>query len=324
MLMLRLSAVGRTLPCRGALVGLAIGVFMRSIARRVSLVPLALVASSVMLAGSVAHADDDRELTARGDFAAGRYQEALDIYAKLFAETLHPTYLRNVGRCHQMLGNADQAIKTFREYLRRVPELAPAQRTEVEGFIAEMEALKKTREKAAADEATKSASASGSTAQPSSAGAGGPPTVEAQMAPQPEPGPEAGMSHGGQIGVVVRGDTGVLPDFGLVVAPGLSYGLSDHLEIEAGALVGQFKGGWAGARFFFSTGSLKPLASLGFPLFSVHGSLTPGVQPGLGLQWDVDRHFGLFADVTVSYFPGASDALGRFWLVPVLGIQGRL
>jgi tetratricopeptide (TPR) repeat protein len=305
---------------------LTIGVFMKPVARRVSLVPLALVAFSVTFAGSVAHADDDRDLTAREEFAAGRYQQALDIYAKLFAETLHPTYLRNVGRCHQMLGNADQAIKTFREYLRRVPDLAPAQRAEVEGFIAEMEALKKTQEKAAADRATTSPGASASSAQLSStgAGAGGPTTVEAQTAPQPEPGPEAGTGHRGQIGAVLRGDTGVLPDFGLVVVPGLSYGLSDRFEIEAGALIGQFKGGWAGARYFFSTGSLKPLASLGFPLFSVHGSLTPGIQPGLGLQWDADRHFGLFADVTVSYFPGASDGLGKLWLVPVLGVQGRL
>jgi tetratricopeptide (TPR) repeat protein len=322
--MLRSSAVGRTFPCKGALVGLAIGVFLKLVARRSFLVPLALVASSVVLAGSVARADDDRELTAREEFAAGRYQEALDIYAKLFAETLHPTYLRNVGRCQQMLGNADQAIKTFREYLRRVPDLAPAQRTEVEGFIAEMEALKKTREKAAADQATTSPSASASAAQPSSAGASGSPSVEAQMAPQPEPGAEAGTSHRGQIGVVLRGDTGVFPDFGLVVAPGLSYGVSNGLEIEAGALVGQFKGGWAGARFFFSMGSLKPLASLGVPLFSAHGSLTPGIQPGLGLQWDADRHFGLLAEVTASYFPNASNGLGRLWLVPVLGVQGRL
>ena len=248
MLMLRLSAVGQTLPCKGALVGLTIGVFMKPVARRVSLVPLALVAFSVIFAGSVAHADDDRELTAREEFAAGRYQQALDIYAKLFAETLHPTYLRNVGRCHQMLGNADQAIKTFREYLRRVPNLAPAQRAEVEGFIAEMEALKKTQEKAAADRATASPTASASSAQPSSAGAGagGPPTVEAQTAPQPEPGPEAGTGHHGQIGAVLRGDTGVLPDFGLVVAPGLSYGSSHRFEIEAGALIGQFKGGGPG------------------------------------------------------------------------------
>jgi hypothetical protein len=87
----------------------------------------------------------DRDLAARAHFAAGRYAEALDGFAELYAETLHPTYLRNVGRCQQMLGEPDKAIISFREYLRKGAPLDAAARTEVEGFIAEMEALKKRR-----------------------------------------------------------------------------------------------------------------------------------------------------------------------------------
>jgi len=88
---------------------------------------------------------DPRELKAREDFAAGRYQQALDVFAKLYAETLHPTYLRNIGRCYQNMGDADHAIVTFRDYLRKHEAITPEQRAEVEGFIAEMEALKKQR-----------------------------------------------------------------------------------------------------------------------------------------------------------------------------------
>jgi len=306
-----------------AVVGVAIGACLSSLAGRVPL-PVALAASSILVAGSVAHADDDRELTAREAFAAGRYQEALDIYAKLFAETLHPTYLRNVGRCHQMLGNADQAIKTFREYLRRAADLPPQQRSEVEGFIAEMEALKKTQDKAAADRAATTAGPASTS--PTSAAAGSPPTIEAQATTGQGAGADAGASpssHRRQLGAVLRGDVGVYPGLGLVIAPGLSYGLSNQLELEAGALVGHFKGGWAAARFFFSTGAVKPLASLGLPLFSASGSLRPGVQPGVGLQWDPDRHFGVLAEMTVSYFPGASENIAHLYLIPVLGIQGR-
>ena len=50
-------------------------------------------------------ATDPRELKAREDFAAGRYQQALDLFAKLYAEKLHPNYLRNIGRCYQNLGD---------------------------------------------------------------------------------------------------------------------------------------------------------------------------------------------------------------------------
>jgi hypothetical protein len=90
-------------------------------------------------------AGDPRELKAREDFAAGRYQEALDVFAKLYAETLHPVYLRNIGRCYQNLGDADKAIISFRDYLRKHKTISADERAEVEGFIKEMEALKKQK-----------------------------------------------------------------------------------------------------------------------------------------------------------------------------------
>jgi len=92
---------------------------------------------------------DHREMKAREDFAAGRYQDALDIFVKLYAEKLHPNYLRNIGRCYQNLGDPDKAISSFREYLRKAKSVTPDERTEVEGYIKEMEDLKKQREQAA-------------------------------------------------------------------------------------------------------------------------------------------------------------------------------
>ncbi len=85
---------------------------------------------------------DARELQAREAFAAARYREALDLYAKLYAEKLHPTYLRNIGRCHQNMGNPEEAIASFRDYLRKAQGLPANERQEVEGFISEMEALR--------------------------------------------------------------------------------------------------------------------------------------------------------------------------------------
>jgi len=88
--------------------------------------------------------EDGAELKARTHFAAGEYKEALEIYARLYAETMHPTYLRNIARCHQNLGNSDKAISSFREYLRKARDLSPDQRAEIEGYIAEMEQLKRS------------------------------------------------------------------------------------------------------------------------------------------------------------------------------------
>src|SRR5207248_1136716 len=88
------------------------------------------------------------EMQAREAYAAGNYQEALNLYAKLYAETLHPTYLRNIGRCHQNLGEPEKAIASFREYLRKARELSTDERAEVEGFIHEMEDLQAKQSRA--------------------------------------------------------------------------------------------------------------------------------------------------------------------------------
>jgi tetratricopeptide (TPR) repeat protein len=109
-----------------------------------------VVALAATFAAAPAVAVDAREMKGREEFAAGRYQEALDIFAKLYAETLHPIYLRNVGRCYQNLGDPDRAITSFREYLRKHKTIGPHERSEVEGFIAEMEELKKQRAAAVA------------------------------------------------------------------------------------------------------------------------------------------------------------------------------
>jgi tetratricopeptide (TPR) repeat protein len=92
----------------------------------------------------------DKELKARKLFAAGQFQEALDLFAELYAETLHPVYLRNIGRCHQKLREPAKAIDAFRDYLAKGKDITVDERKEVEGFIRDMEALQDEQRKAAA------------------------------------------------------------------------------------------------------------------------------------------------------------------------------
>jgi len=120
----------------------------RSSFRVAALLAIALAAATSSLlattATAVAATDaEDQDLKARKLFAGGDYRQALDIYVNLYAETLHPTYLRNIARCQQNLGEADKAIASFREYLRKAKDLSAAQRQEIEGYIAEMEDLKR-------------------------------------------------------------------------------------------------------------------------------------------------------------------------------------
>lgn len=109
--------------------------------RIVAVLALVLVTLSASEAG--ARKDEDRrEVEGRALFAKGDYPAALDIFATLFAEKNDPIYLRNIGRCYQKLEQPGKAIDAFREYLRRA-KVKPAERTEIEGFISNMEEMQK-------------------------------------------------------------------------------------------------------------------------------------------------------------------------------------
>jgi tetratricopeptide (TPR) repeat protein len=107
-----------------------------------ALVLIGLLAQAAPGQAAGPKAKESRELRAREAFAIGHYQEAIDLYGKLYAEKLHPTYLRNIGRCYQKLKEPDKAIDTFRDYLSRAKNLPANEQKEIEGYIAEMEALK--------------------------------------------------------------------------------------------------------------------------------------------------------------------------------------
>src|SRR5262245_14649727 len=105
---------------------------VRALTALVVLVSLALAAPVATRAAG----DDGAEMKARTHFAAGEYKEALEIYARLYAETMHPTYLRNIARCHQNLGNPDKAISSFRESLRKARDLSPGPHKDIAGCLA--------------------------------------------------------------------------------------------------------------------------------------------------------------------------------------------
>ena len=88
-----------------------------------------------------AYAANPTEIRARQSFAAGRYQDALDLFARLYAETLHPVYLRNIGRCHQKLREPQKAIDSFRDYLAKEKTISVEERQEIEGYVKEMQTL---------------------------------------------------------------------------------------------------------------------------------------------------------------------------------------
>jgi tetratricopeptide (TPR) repeat protein len=70
-------------------------------------------------------------------FALGRFDEALEQYEKAFESKPLPGFLFNIAQCHRNLGNIDQAIFSYRKYLREAPDAE--NREAVERQIEELE-----------------------------------------------------------------------------------------------------------------------------------------------------------------------------------------
>jgi hypothetical protein len=120
---------------RGVAACLAVLLVMPTLAREVVAAP--------------AVGDRQTELKAREAFAAGRYEDALDLFAKLYAETLHPVYLRNIGRCHQKMRQPQKAIDAFQDYLAKSKKLQEDEKKEIDSYIHDMQALQEEQTKAA-------------------------------------------------------------------------------------------------------------------------------------------------------------------------------
>jgi len=125
-----------------------------------------------------------RELRARQDFAAGRYEEAIEIFAELYAKTADPIFLRNIARCYQKENRADEAIANFREYLNKAKKLSADEKDEIAGYIRDLEASRAPVKPApAADTPSPAAHAPPAAETPSPAAAANPPPPVSEPPP---------------------------------------------------------------------------------------------------------------------------------------------
>src|ERR1043165_3367260 len=90
---------------------------------------LFLVVCFAVAAPSVARADDPATRAARRHFergeklfALGKFDEALDQYRTAFDAKPLPAFLYHFRQCYRNLGDLDQAIFSFKKYLKLEPE----------------------------------------------------------------------------------------------------------------------------------------------------------------------------------------------------------
>jgi hypothetical protein len=117
-------------------------------------------------------------------FDLGRYREAMEAFEKAYEAKQDPVLLFNLAQCRRKLGELDEALRLYRNYLKR--EESPERRAEIQRIIDEVE---KQRAAAAAPEGRPGAPA---TTSPSPASLSAPMPAPAEgglSARAPEPGP---------------------------------------------------------------------------------------------------------------------------------------
>src|SRR6188474_3234706 len=106
-----------------------------------------LLLLTIVVGVGVAHADDPGTRAARRHFergeklfALGRFDEALEEYQTAFDAKPLPGFLYNIGQCYRNLADYDQAIFSFKKYLKLEPEAS--NKEAVERLIEELEEKK--------------------------------------------------------------------------------------------------------------------------------------------------------------------------------------
>ncbi len=105
---------------------------------------LLMVCLAVAVPSRTAFADDPATRAARRHFergeklfALGKFDDALEEYQTAFDAKPLPAFLYNIGQCYRNLGDLDQAIFSFKKYLKLEPEAE--NREAVERLIEDLE-----------------------------------------------------------------------------------------------------------------------------------------------------------------------------------------
>ncbi len=94
-----------------------------------------LVAAALLALPMVAHADNRQQARAhfvKGQelFSSGSYRQAISEFAAADGLAPSPVLEFNIALCHDRLGERDEAIRRYNEYLRRVPNASNKQAVE--------------------------------------------------------------------------------------------------------------------------------------------------------------------------------------------------
>jgi tetratricopeptide (TPR) repeat protein len=71
-------------------------------------------------------------------YELGEYQKALDSFKRAYLAYDDPAFLFNLGQCYRMIGDKPEAVRSYKQYLRKVPN--GPNRAEIEKIVSDLEA----------------------------------------------------------------------------------------------------------------------------------------------------------------------------------------
>jgi tetratricopeptide (TPR) repeat protein len=126
------------------------------------LVGALIAASSLNAPAQTPLIDNEKKALARkhfeegkAAFELGRFKDALTAYEAAYRILPLPGMLFNIGQCYRNIGRLDQAVFSFKLYLKKIPDAQ--NRDAVTKLIDELEAKLEQERKAAAEEAAERA-----------------------------------------------------------------------------------------------------------------------------------------------------------------------
>jgi hypothetical protein len=125
-----------------------------------------------------------------------------------------------------------------------------------------------------------------------------------------------------RLGLMLRGHFHISPS-GAAALVGPTVDITERIEVNAGALLGRFRGGYVGGSFAVLPGRLRPIAAAGL-LFIVDDGARVALRGAAGVELMINRNLSVFAELGGEHLFNPPMTVFANAFVPSAGVFGRL
>lgn len=110
---------------------------------------------------------------------------------------------------------------------------------------------------------------------------------------------------------------------GAAAALGIAVPYGRHVEFDGNVLLSNFYGGYVGVRYRVWTGQIRPFVAAGLPVFYVD-KVRIGSHLSAGVEFAINSHFSALGSLCYEHYFNADKTVLGNYVLPVLGVIGRL